>query len=462
MSITCFLSSPPICSHKNPYSALSFNGTNKTNNIVRAGTSGISLGKDCRKSLQSGIDKLADAVSVTLGPKGRKPLDRDLNEQPEDMDLAACVFWGTRHVYVIWTGLSGTSWIPELVHTTGREHLEMFPIMYPYGEMSVHGANMFFKFSNVEDREKVLGEGRNVILDGPGTLKIINDGVTIAEAIELPDAVENAGVMLIQEVARKTNDSAGDGTTTAIILAREMLRSGLLAVASGANPVSLKKGMDRTVQELVKVLRTKSTPVKGRGDIKAVASISAGNDEFVGNLIADVLDKIGPDGVISIESSSSFETTVVVEEGLKIDKGYMSPRFVTNQDKLIVEFENAKVLVTDQKILSIREIVPLLEKTTQLGVPLLIIAEDINSEVLGTLVMNKLRGTISVAAIKCPGYGDGRKALLQDIALMTGSLSISILFPAFLYVSVHLASWSIVELSSKYVTIPFKHKKKFS
>ncbi|KAF8408615.1 hypothetical protein HHK36_004678 [Tetracentron sinense] len=231
--------------------------------------------------------------------------------------------------------------------------------------------------------------------------------------------------MLIQEVARKTNDSAGDGTTTAIILAREMIKSGLLAVAFGANPISLKKGMDKTVKELVTVLKDKSLPVKGRDDIKAVASISAGND-FVGNLIAEAIDKIGPDGVITIESSSSSETSVVVEEGMKIDKGYMSPQFITNQDKSIVEFENAKVLVTDQKISTIKEIVPLLEKTTQLSVPLLIIAEDISMKVLETLIMNKMRGVLNVAAVKCPGFGEGKKALLQDIALMTGEVHAAI------------------------------------
>ncbi|KAL5715684.1 hypothetical protein ACHQM5_017471 [Ranunculus cassubicifolius] len=300
--------------------------------IIRAGSKRISFDNDCRNSMQSGINKLADAVSVTLGPKGR-----------------------------------------------------------------------------------------NVILDGPDVPKVINDGVTIAKAIELPDAIENAGAMLIQEVASKTNDSAGDGTTTAIILAREMVRSGLLAVASGANPTCLKKGMDKTVQELVKVLKSKCTPVRGSEDIKAVASISAGNDEFVGNLIAEAIGKIGSDGVISIESSSTIETTIIVEEGMKIEKGYMSPHFITNQDKSTVEFENAKVLVTDQRISSVKEIIPLLEKTAQLSVPLLIIAEDVTMDVLATLTMNKLRGIANVAAIKCPGFGDGKKALLQDIALMTGA-----------------------------------------
>lgn len=300
--------------------------------VVRAGPKRISFDKECRESLLAGIDKLADAVSVTLGPKGR-----------------------------------------------------------------------------------------NVVLSESGTLKVINDGVTIARAIELADAIENAGAVLIQEVATKTNDLVGDGTTTAIILAREMIKSGLLAVSFGANPVSLKKGMDKTVKELVNVLRNKSCPVKGRDDIKAIASISAGNDDFIGNLIAEAIDKIGPDGVVSIASSSSSETSVMVEEGMKIDKGYMSPQFITNRDKSIVEFEKAKVLVTDQKISNVKEIVPLLEKTTQLSVPLLIIAEDISRQVLETLIVNKMRGMLNVAVVKCPGFGEGKKALLQDIALMTGA-----------------------------------------
>ncbi|KAK1281855.1 hypothetical protein QJS10_CPB22g00340 [Acorus calamus] len=299
---------------------------------VRAGPKRISFDGDCRKALLAGIDKLANAVSVTLGPKGR-----------------------------------------------------------------------------------------NVVLDDPGVPKVINDGVTIARAIELADSIENAGAMLIQEVASKTNDSVGDGTTTAIILAREMIKLGLVAVASGANPVSLKKGIDKTVHELGKILKDKCRPVCGREDIKAVASISAGNDEFIGNLIAEAIDKIGPDGVISIESSSSFDTSVEVEEGMKIDKGYISPNFITNQDKSIVEFQNAKVLVTDQKITSIKHIIPLLEKTMQLSVPLLVICEDITSKVLATLVTNKVRGVLNVAAIQCPGFEDGKKALLQDIALMTGA-----------------------------------------
>ncbi|XP_071734885.1 ruBisCO large subunit-binding protein subunit alpha-like isoform X1 [Rutidosis leptorrhynchoides] len=263
--------------------------------------------------------------------------------------------------------------------------------------------------------------GRNVVLDEYGTPKVVNDGVTIARAIELPDAMENAGAALIREVASKTNDSAGDGTTTASVLAREIIKLGLLSVTSGANPVSVKKGIDKTVHALVDELEKKARPVKGRDDIKAIASISAGNDDIIGSMIADAIDKVGSDGVLSIESSSSFETTVDVEEGMEIDRGYISPQFVTNSEKLLVEFENARVLVTDQKISSIKDIIPLLEKTTQLRAPLLIIAEDVSGEALATLVVNKLRGILNVAAIKAPGFGERRKALLQDIAIVTGA-----------------------------------------
>ncbi|XP_019188982.1 PREDICTED: ruBisCO large subunit-binding protein subunit alpha [Ipomoea nil] len=300
--------------------------------VVRANAKEIAFDQKSRTALQAGIDKLADAVGLTLGPRGR-----------------------------------------------------------------------------------------NVVLDEFGTPKVVNDGVTIARAIELADPMENAGAALIREVASKTNDSAGDGTTTASVLAREMIKLGLLSVTSGANPVSIKRGIDKTIQGLVDELENKARPVKGRDDIKAIASISAGNDEAIGTMIADAIDKVGPDGVLSIESSSSFETTVHVEEGMEIDRGYISPQFVTNPEKLIVEFENARVLITDQKISAIKDIIPLLEKTTQLRAPLLIIAEDVTGEALATLVVNKLRGILNVAAIKAPGFGERRKALLQDIAIVTGA-----------------------------------------
>ncbi|XP_050234673.1 chaperonin 60 subunit alpha 2, chloroplastic isoform X2 [Mercurialis annua] len=222
-------------------------------------------------------------------------------------------------------------------------------------------------------------------------------------------------------VASKMNDLAGDGTTTAIILARAMIKTGMLSVAFGANPVSLKKGIDMTITRLVEVLKSRSVEVSGRENIKAVASISSGNDEFIGNLIAETIDKIGSDGVISIESSSTSETYVIIEEGMKVDKGYMSPHFITNQEKSLVEFDNARILVTDQRIETVKEIIPLMEKTVQLSVPLLIFAEDISKQVLETLVVNKMQGLLNVAVVKCPGFGEGKKALLQDIALMTGA-----------------------------------------
>ncbi|KAH7446532.1 hypothetical protein KP509_01G061000 [Ceratopteris richardii] len=234
--------------------------------------------------------------------------------------------------------------------------------------------------------------------------------------------MENAGAALIREVASKTNDSAGDGTTTASVLARELIRLGLLNVTSGANPIAVKKGIDKTVAALVEELKKKARPVKGSEDIKAVASISAGNDDYVGTLIADAIDKVGSDGVLSIESSSSFETTVTVEEGMEIeDRGYISPQFVTNQEKATVEYDNARILITDQKISTIKEILPVLEKASQLKAPLLIIAEDVSGEALATLVVNKLRGILNAAAIKAPGFGERRKALLQDIAIVTGA-----------------------------------------
>eukprot|EP00897_Mesotaenium_endlicherianum_P005358 jgi/Mesen1/4850/ME000244S04025 len=263
--------------------------------------------------------------------------------------------------------------------------------------------------------------GRNVVLDEFGAPKVINDGVTIARAIELQDPMENAGAALIREVASRTNDSAGDGTTTASILAREFIKLGLMNVTAGANPVAIKKGIDKTIAGLIEELKKNARPVKGRDDIKAIASISAGNDELIGEMIADAIDKVGADGVLSIESSSSYDTTVEVEEGMEIDRGYLSPQFVTNHEKMTVEFDNVRVLVTDQKITSIKDIIPVLEKTNQLSVPLLIIAEDVSGEALATLVVNKLRGGLQVAAIKAPGFGERRKALLQDIAIVTGA-----------------------------------------
>eukprot|EP00899_Mesostigma_viride_P027077 jgi/Mesvir1/7554/Mv19296-RA.1 len=264
--------------------------------------------------------------------------------------------------------------------------------------------------------------GRNVVLEESfGAPRVINDGVSIARAIELEDPVENAGAQLIREVASRTNDAAGDGTTTACVLAREMIELGIRNVQAGTNPVALKRGMDKTVAKLVAKLKEYAKDVKGSSDIKAVASISAGNDDVVGQMIADALEKVGTDGVLSIETSSGFETTVEVEEGMEIDRGYMSPQFVTNNEKMITEMANARVFITDQKIDQVKTLVPLLEKTMQGNFPLLIVAEDITGEALATLVVNKLRGVINVCAIKAPGFGERRKALLQDIAILTNA-----------------------------------------
>lgn len=264
--------------------------------------------------------------------------------------------------------------------------------------------------------------GRNVVLEQAyGVPQVINDGVSIARAIELEDPVENAGAQLIKEVAGRTNDAAGDGTTTASVLAREMIHFGLQVVTAGANPVSVKRGIDKTCEHLVGKLRELAKPVTGSADIKSVASISAGNDDAIGQLIADALDKVGSDGVLTIESSNGLDTYVEVQEGMQIDRGYVSPQFVTNPEKLLVEYDNPRVLITDHKIESIKEILPILEQAARVNQPLLIIAEDVTNEALATLVVNKLRGIVNVCAVKAPGFGERRKALLQDIAIVTGA-----------------------------------------
>ena len=265
--------------------------------------------------------------------------------------------------------------------------------------------------------------GRNVVLsEKTGMPQVINDGVTIARAIELTDPVQNAGAQLIKEVAGRTNDSAGDGTTTASVLAREMIRLGLQSVTAGANPISINKGINKTRVHLTEKLEELTKPINGSADIKAVASISAGNNDEIGEMIADAIEKVGADGVLSIENGSGLDTVVEVEEGMEIDRGYISPQFVTNNEKLTVEFDGCRVLITDEKIEQVKDLVPILEQVSQDGGdPLLIIAEDITGEALATLVVNKLRGVLNVAAIKAPGFGERRKSLLQDIAIVTGS-----------------------------------------
>jgi len=265
--------------------------------------------------------------------------------------------------------------------------------------------------------------GRNVVLEEKfGVPQVINDGVSIARFIELQDPVENCGAQLIKEVAGRTNDSAGDGTTTASVLAREMIMFGLQSVAAGANPINIKKGIDKTSDFLTKKLNELAVDVSGRDDIKAVASISAGNNDEIGEMIADAIEKVGADGVLSIENGNGLETVVDIEEGMEIDRGYGSPQFVTNNEKLQVEMDNARIIITDEKIESVKDLVPLLEQINEAGSPpVLLIAEDIVGEALATLVVNKLRGVLNITTMKAPGFGERRKALLQDIAIVTGA-----------------------------------------
>jgi chaperonin GroEL len=267
--------------------------------------------------------------------------------------------------------------------------------------------------------------GRNVLLERKfGAPEIVNDGATIAKEITLEDPFENAGARLIQEVASKTKDIAGDGTTTATVLAQAMIREGLRNVAAGSNPVALRRGMDKAVALLVTEIQAAAQPIAG-DSIQKVATISAGNDEEVGQMIADAMDKVTIDGVITVEESKSLTTEVEVVEGMQFDRGYMSPYFVTDQERQIVEYEDVMVLITDRKIGSIQDLVPILEQIARAGKPLMIIAEDVEGEALATLVVNKARGVLNTVAIKAPSFGDRRKAFLQDIAVLTNGQVIS-------------------------------------
>jgi chaperonin GroEL len=270
-------------------------------------------------------------------------------------------------------------------------------------------------------------KGRNVVIDKKfGAPHITKDGVTVAKEIELSDPIENMGAQMLKEVASKTADQAGDGTTTATVLAQAMVGAGLKNVASGANPMDLKRGMDKAVKAVVAELRNISREVGSDYEkIKQVATISANNDEAVGSLIADAMKKVGTEGVITVEEAKGTETDVKTVEGMQFDRGYLSPYFVTNTENMEVELENAFILIYDKKISSMKELLPILEKTAQSGKPLLIIAEDVDGEALATLVVNKIRGALRVAAVKAPGFGDRRKAMLQDIAVLTGGTVIS-------------------------------------
>ena len=268
-------------------------------------------------------------------------------------------------------------------------------------------------------------KGRNVVLDKKfGAPTITNDGVTIAREIELKDSMENMGAQLVKEVATKTNDVAGDGTTTATLLAQAMIREGMRNVAAGANPMVLKRGIELAVKELVNGIQEQSTPVEGKDAIAQVASISAG-DEEVGQLIADAMEKVGKDGVITVEESKGMGTHLSVVEGMQFDRGYISPYMVTDADKMEAVMSDPYILITDRKIGAIADLLPALEKVVQAGKELLIIAEDVEGEALATLVVNKLRGTFRAVAVKAPGFGDRRKAMLEDIAILTGGTVIT-------------------------------------
>ena len=296
----------------------------------------IAFGEEARKALQRGVDKLADTVKITMGPKGR-----------------------------------------------------------------------------------------NVVLERKyGTPLIANDGVTIAKEIELEDALENMGAQLVKEVATKTNDVAGDGTTTATLLAQAIIREGMKNVAAGANPMDLKKGISQAVEAAVGAIRKAATPVSGTGDIARVATISAA-DEVIGKLIADAMEKVTADGVITVEESRTAETFCEMVEGMQFDRGYISPYMVTDADKMEAVLDDALILITDKKISSIQEILPLLEQVVQAGRKLCIIAEDVEGEALTTLLLNRLRGTFTCVCVKAPGFGDRRKDLLRDIAILTGGEVIS-------------------------------------
>ena len=296
----------------------------------------IIYGEEARKALQTGVDKLADTVKITLGPKGR-----------------------------------------------------------------------------------------NVVLDKKfGSPLVTNDGVTIAKEVELEDEFENMGAAMIKEVATKTNDAAGDGTTTATLLAQALVREGMKNIAAGANPMVVKKGMQKAVSTAVAEIKKNSKKVKGSADIARVATVSSA-DEFVGKLIADAMEKVSSDGVITIEESKTAETYSEVVEGMMFDRGYITPYMVTDTDKMEAVIDDAYILITDKKISNIQEILPLLEQIVQAGKKLVIIAEDIEGEALSTLIVNKLRGTFTCVAVKAPGFGDRRKEMLKDIAVLTGGTVIS-------------------------------------
>ena len=269
-------------------------------------------------------------------------------------------------------------------------------------------------------------KGRNVVLDKKfGSPLITKDGVTVAKEIELKDPLENMGAQMVKEVASKTSDVAGDGTTTATVLAQAIFREGVKTVAAGANPMAVKRGIERAVEVATEEIRKLSKEVKKGSMIAQVATVSANNDTTIGNIIAEAMDKVGKDGVITVEEAKAIETTLSVVEGMQFDRGYLSAYFVTDPDRMECVLENAFILIHEKKISTMKDLLPLLEQVAKMGRPLLIIAEDVEGEALATLVVNKLRGTLQVAAVKAPGFGDRRKAMLEDIAILTGGKSIT-------------------------------------
>jgi len=269
-------------------------------------------------------------------------------------------------------------------------------------------------------------KGRNVVIDKKfGAPTVTKDGVTVAKEVELADPLENMGAQMVKEVATKTSDLAGDGTTTATVLAQAIYREGLKNVTAGVNPMALKRGIDKAVAATVEELKKISVPTSGRKEIAQVGAISANNDAEIGNLIAEAMDKVGKDGVITVEEARGLETNLETVEGMQFDRGYLSPYFVTDPEKMEAVLEDVLILIHDKKISSMKDLLPILEKVAQMGRPMLIIAEDVEGEALATLVVNKLRGTLRVSAVKAPGFGDRRKAMLQDIAVLTGGQVIS-------------------------------------
>lgn len=268
--------------------------------------------------------------------------------------------------------------------------------------------------------------GRNVLIQKSfGAPAITKDGVSVAKEVELSDTLENMGASLVKEVANKTNDKAGDGTTTATVLAHAIFKEGLRNITAGANPIEVKRGMDKEAAAIIEELKKISKPVKGKKEITQVATISANSDEKIGNLIADAMEKVGKDGVITVEEAKSIDDELSVVEGMQFDRGYLSPYFVTNAEKMTVELSSPYILLFDKKITNLKDLLPVLEKVQQSGKPLLIIAEDIEGEALATLVVNKLRGVLNISAVKAPGFGDRRKAMLEDIAILTGGNVVS-------------------------------------